>query len=350
MADLNKILIDSEGIKEKWTNYLAFPYARAYAKALIQFKETKGAQDKLSAQRAEFGLLALTICSGGVLTHVFAQTAWKAVAANKALNVICNNNMQKAFSVAHFASNNKVANFVVGAVWDTGSKVIDDKTKTLFEENSVNFPSTQQWLTETDALTSLMGFVIECYLKYQDTARNIFNNSKLTTAERDDAASKLTGSKFANPPSQSTVNEARVAMEIELLFYLRVVMDLDFVQQITGGVAGGVGGSVTPGPKVDIKPMPGSPEYPQPYNRSHATPQGIGTIDVQQIGYNPLGRAFYDKINTLHTTLYGNNMLSSRNWDDFFNATMNQEAFMAANRAISTLESAGMTRFQQSIH
>lgn len=350
MSDLTTILQNSEDMKTKWTTYVAFPYSRAYANALLAFKDTKGAQDKLNAKKAELGLLALTICSGGVLTHVFAQTAWKAVLKNKALDVICANNMEKAFNVAHFVSTNKAANFVVGGLWDTGAHLLDAKTKAAFNQSSASFPSTQQWKTETDALTSLMGFVNECYLKYRDAARSVFGNSNLSGAQRETAIKQLTGSNFAKPPSESPIDETKVSNEIELLFYLRIVMDLDYVQEFSAYAAGGVGGSSQEGPKVSIQQMPGDKNYPKPISNVYVSPGGrSGSVSGQNIGYEDLGRAFYDKINVLHKILYGKELLTSKNWDDFFNATMNKTSFLAAHQAIQTLETQGMTRFKKTL-
>lgn len=58
MPTLNEILEDSNDIRTKWTMFLARPYARAYATALKGFNDTKGAQDKLNSQKADFGVLA----------------------------------------------------------------------------------------------------------------------------------------------------------------------------------------------------------------------------------------------------------------------------------------------------
>ncbi len=350
MAELSTILENSNDMKEKWTTYLAFPYANAYASAIAQFKATKGAQDKLDANKAEYGLLALSICSGGVLTHVFAQTAWKAVVAEKGLSVICNKNWEKAFNVAHFASTNKVANFVVGGLWDTGANLLDTQTKNLFEQTTASFPSTQEWLTEIKVLTSLMGFVNECYLKYRDTARSLFSNPKLTAPQREEAVRKLTASKFANPPSKSFVKESTVAMEIELLLYLRIIMDLDYTQTFNYGVAGGYGASGGEGKKTGISALPGTDSYPKPYTNVKASPQGVGTVSGLKIGYQDLGRAFYDKTNSLYKSLgYGDKLLDSAQFGEMWNATMTESSFRAAYQALLKLETQGMHRFIQTV-
>lgn len=350
MSDLSTILQNSNDMEKKWTTYVAFPYSRAYASALSNFKATKGAQDKLNAKKAELSVLALTICSGGVLTHVFAQTAWKAVAANKALDIIANKNMEKAFNVAHFVSTNKVANFVVGGLWDAGAKFVDTKTKKLFEETPANFPSVQKWKTETDALTSLMGFVNECYLKYRDTARNVFGNSKLNEKERNLAVGKLVGSNFANPPSSSPINETQVTQEIELLLYLQHVLDLDYSQKISGYVAGGYGGKGQFGEKKDIKAMPDSKHYPKPYSKVHKSPGGrSGYVESLNVGYNELGKAFYDKINDLHKKLFGKNLLKTEKWADYSSVAIDQKSFLACYQTIKTLESRGLTRFKKTL-
>ena len=335
MADLDKILQDSNDIKAKWTTFLAFPYARAFANALTETKKTADAQKVMNAKKAEFGLLALSICSGGVLTQVFAQTTWKAVASAKALDVICAKNWEKAFKVAHFTSTNKVANFVVGGLWDTGAKLIDDKTKKLFAQTSASFPSTQKWKNETAALTSLVGFVNECYLKYRDTARNIFGNSKLSTTERDSAIKKLTSSKFAKPPSFSTVDESKVAQEIELLFYLRMIMDLDFLS---------VG---YPGKMVDIKEAPNSAKYPKKkIVKSH---YGNSVDPSTLVRYKELGMAYYRKVNKLHKALFKTKLLDSEEVIDIWSAKIDKKAFEDSFKAIQKLEERGMTRFRKSL-
>lgn len=343
MPDLQRILEDSNDMKEKWNMFMAYPYARSYATALMQFREVREAQSKLNAQRAEFGMLALTICSGGILTHVFAQTAWRAVAANAAINIICRNNMERAFRVAHYVSNNAVGKFTIGALWDAGEDLVKRQTKSLFEQNAANFPSAQQWQTETAALTSLMSFVGECYTKYRDAARHIFANRDLNEARRNQAVEMLTNSNFAKAPSGSSINEDRVAKEIELLFHLRVVMDLDYTQTVRTAVRSE---GLIEGRRVGIEAMPGTPNYPT----SSLRHDGIGGFQGTVIGYRDLGMAFYERINRLHRELYGRPLLSSSNITDIWNASMNQRSFLASHQAIGTLENAGMSRFRQSLN
>lgn len=345
MTTLSEILENSNDMKTKWTNYVAFPYSRSYATALKGFTDTKGAQDKLNSQKADFGVLALSICSGGILTQVFAQTAWKAVAAKKALDVICDKNWEKAFKVADFVSNNKAANFIVGALWDTGAKLIDDKTKKLFDQNSSNFPSTQKWQTETDALTSLMGFVDDCYIKFRDTARSVYNNTSLNPSELADAVNKLTKSKFANPPSAAIVIETRVAMEIELLFHLQVVMDLDYMQDIRTSIKND---GVIKGAKHRIQTAPTAQDYPSTKITPKPAMSG-GGFTGQELGYDDLGAAFYDKINSLHKSIFNTNLLNSKGFADIWNCTINKESFDAAYRAMGSLEQQGLSRVQKSL-
>ncbi len=349
MPELTTVLDNSVDMKTRWELYHAYPYARAFAKALSNYKETGEAQKKLDAEKTELCMMALTICSGGVLTHVFAQTTWKAVAVAKTLDVICKNNMNQAFAAAHFVSSNKVANFIVGGLWDAGGKILEGKTKKLFEETRGNFPSTQKWTTETDALTSLVQFVGECFLKYRDTARHIFANSKLTTAQRDAAIATLTSSKFAKAPKSSQVNEKQLAKEIELLMYLRMIQDLDYTQTWTHtpsmGMHGGSGMSY--GQKKSIDMSPDDSKYPKSHSKMG---KGVfASSSGMSIGYKDLGKSYYNKINKLYGELFGSKLLDSAWAIDFFNATIDKKAFNAAHGAIKRLGMKGLQRFNATL-
>lgn len=240
-------------------------------------------------------------------------------------------------------TNNKAANFIVGGLWDTGAKILDDKIKKSFEQNSANFPAAQKWQTETDALTSLEDFVDNCYIKYRDTAKSLFKDSKLSGSQQTDAVNKLTSSKFATPPSSAIVNETRVAMEIELLFHLQVVMDLDYIQDVRTSLKHD---GIIKGQKRRIAAAPGTAEYPT--TKLNPAPQLAG-FTGQEVGYDDLGMAFYERINTLHKSLFNTNLLKSKEFGDIWNASMNKQSFDSAYRAMGTLEQQGLSRVKRSL-
>ncbi len=352
MTEFENIMSYSHDCRAKWEIRVAHPFARAYAKALKNFEKTEQAQNKLQKSRADLGLLVLTICSGGLISHVFAQTAWKAVLKTQVIDKVFFANKDEAFRKAHFISENKVADFIAGEIWSRGGKSINQKIRSSFLETTANYPSTQKWTTETDALTSLEDFVGDCYLKYRDLVRSVFNTSYISESEKQLEIKRLLNTKFANPPSFYTVNESQVAEEMELMMYLKVVLDTDYTQTYDGYVgpnrAGGKRPNFDKGARIAVAEMPGTKNYPTPIHNSqkmghHTHQSGIN------VGYNELGKAYFTKINQLHNKLFGAPLLTQRLLD-FGDVEMNKEKLTKAYQAVQKLEKKGMGRFMSSLN
>src|SRR5688572_15120012 len=114
--------IDSiDKVENKWMLYTINPYSMAYDDALEAFKkklEEQKEEDKAESLLLSLAMLALSLCGGGILTAAFGSAAIKTIAVDAATNVICNNNMERAFKAAHFIATNKTATFVAGKLWD----------------------------------------------------------------------------------------------------------------------------------------------------------------------------------------------------------------------------------------
>ncbi|HYO07215.1 MAG TPA: hypothetical protein VER14_09540 [Phototrophicaceae bacterium] len=344
MSDLDKLLQNTEDFTLAWENYLVLPYGSAYSQAYENYKDTKAAQTMLDKEKTEWCIFAFSICAGGVLTHVFAQTAWKAVASDVILNEICKRNWDKAFQVAHFASTNKLANFAVGSAWDTGAQFLSDKTKTLFEQNSTQFPSTKNIQTPLQVQNSLKIFLNECIMRYRAAARDIAGKSNIPDIVRKNWYKSLNLSSLANPPSQPIFKQEVVAQEIELLFYLRMIMDLDYVAEyeFDEGPRGSTRRQLVSEKSIDV--APDDEKYPTYQSKMNTFSYGYSRVE-----YKDLGRAIYDRVNELHRNLLKKDLLDSKRWNEKWNATISKNAFNAAYNAMLNLDRLGEIRFKNSL-
>ena len=101
-----------------WQRNFVLPYGSAYVIGRRSFQDNLDKQKKADEERqrriAALAMFALSLCGGSILTHVFGSACAKTLAGKVALDVICKGEMNRAFKVASFVSENKTAEFAVG--------------------------------------------------------------------------------------------------------------------------------------------------------------------------------------------------------------------------------------------
>jgi hypothetical protein len=276
---INSFTSDLENIQDKYKLHFINPYFRAYEQAMTKFNAAVEAQKKADQAMLELVFSAFSLAGGQIVTKVFAGATLKSVAKNFTLNVICNNNLERAFKVAAFVEGNPTASFIVGKLWDTGQSKLTAKAQEMLKGTVANFPSFKKALANPSVVKShLEDFIGEAKIKAHDAAADIRENPRLSESEKIAAVKVLAASPFCTPSTKS-LDEAQLAIDIELTFWMTTILGLDRVATLV------VGHQNWPTTKsIDV--LPSSKDYPD-----HLTPTWQKSkVSTCQQRKTPLGR------------------------------------------------------------
>lgn len=291
-----------ERAKNNWIRNFVLPYGSAFNTAHVSFHEVLRKQreaDEAARQRyLQLAMFALSFAGGSVLTSVFGSAALKSAAADVAVDVICRNEWEKAFKVAHFVSENKTAQFALGSLWDQAGSLLTEKLKSSLAETTGNFPALGQFAQQPLNLQNQLEiWVRDVYDKVLTAGSEIAaqgsENDPLTVAR----LTQLMMAPFFIYAPTSRLDENKTAVSIELSFFLKYLTDLDYLA--TGHWADtGRGGSmrkvVTSRKAIDVNPL--SKDYPK-YKMS-----GMG--DFQEVGYQQVGEIIENRIDELNKAVF----------------------------------------------
>jgi len=343
MADpITNFITDIPAKERKWKNHTITPFAKAWINAFENFKETmkqqKDADEAAQKLKFELAMLALSLCGGGLLTAAFGTAAAKTLATNAALDVICRNNMQRAFKAANYVATNQTASFIAGKLWDEAEKRVSDalgeKMKEKFAQNEAQFPSIGKFRTELDMYLSLDGFVSSAAEKVNDVAITIRDTVVIPTDLKLDQITKLSQSSFWRPPEKD-LDVAVLTDEIELSMYLNLVLESDKLvtyekasRRVSDGLGHGTEYYMRRSGRSDISESAGSANYPKPYG---------GWDSRSEIEYERIGDIIQDKLNELYTKKFRGKFHDGR-------SLKSQEAIFAAERTIGLLAATSIKR------
>jgi hypothetical protein len=341
MADpITNFIADIPHKERKWKNHTITPFAKAWINAFENFKQTlkdqKEADDAADKLKFELAMLALSLCSGGILTAAFGTAAAKTLATNAAVDIICRNNMERAFKAAHFVSTNKTASFIAGKVWDEAEKratdALTEQLKTKFAQNAASFPSIGKFRTELDMYLTLDGFVSTAAERVNDIAVHVRDHPSMPEQRKVDEIKKLATSPFWRP-SEKDLDIPVMTDEIELSMYMNLVLESDsletFERATRMGSHDGLGRAreyyYKSLGKSDITESAGSPNYPKP------------SSGEREIHYRRIGSIIQGKMNDLHRKKFGGKFHDGRKLGS-------QEAILAAERGIGLLAATSIKR------
>ena len=343
MADpITNFITDIPHKERKWKNHTIDPFAKAWIAAFGSFKTTLEAQKKAdeAAEKLKFELamLALSLCGGGLLTAAFGTTAAKTLATNAAIDIICRNNMDRAFKAANYVATNKTASFIAGKVWDEAEKratdALSEKLKEKFAQNEASFPSIAKFRTELDMYISLAGFVSNAAEKVNDIAVHIRDNTAMPVQRKHEEIAKLSVSGFWRPPEKN-LDISALSDEIELSMYLDLVMQSDKLviferasRRGSDGLGFGTEYYHKRTGRYDIAESAGSHTYPRTYNDRDGR---------SEIEYERIGGIIQDKMHELHRKKLGGKFYDGKRLD-------NQQAIFAAERSIGLLAASSIKR------
>lgn len=316
MADIYDNFQDQHAIAHNnWQRNFVLPYGSAYNTAHTSFMKTIQAQeaaDKAARERnLQIALFALSLCGGSILTSVFGSAVLKEVAGSVAVDVICKNEMERAFRVAAFVESNKTAQFALGKVWDEAESLIGNQLKSSFTENANNFPSLAKFVQEPQNVqNSLEMWVRDAYDRVMRAGNKINQNFSSDSDRKKQALQKLMSSQFFISAPAQRINEQAISIDIELTFFMKLVLDLDYLVAGYWEETGrGVNMKKVITSRTPIQKDPTSREYP---NTSKYYTHGT---NFETIEYKQIGDIIAKRINELHKSRFNSNFFGvSENW------------------------------------
>lgn len=286
----NAFATDLENIQDEYTVNFVNPYTRAYISARQSLQGTLQAQAKADKEAFEMALTIFTMLGGGMVTPVFAAAAVKAFAKEAALNTICKYNMERAFKVAGLIEANPLASYILGAAWDKADGAVRGKLKEMFEPKATTFPSLEKFVKEPLTIqTYLVDFVVEAKIKLHKTLAMYRDDATLTDQQKLEKLAELKSSPFCKPPAKLS-DEAGLANDIELTWYMMHVMDFD-TEVVTNKTRLNLI-TLIDEKEVIRRPVtdnPSSPSYPPNYSRCLRERQS----DFVQVEHCQYGEVIY---------------------------------------------------------
>lgn len=303
MANLyDKFQDEREKAKSFWDSF-AKNYGTAYNTAFKSFHAELKKQEQTRMKRREmmlsFAFFALSLTGGSILTQVFGKAVAKEVAGDVALDIICKNNMDKAFKAAHFVADNKTAQFAIGALWDEAGSQITNAVKNKLKENSSAFPALKKFASDPiNVQNKLENYIESAYRAMIDTGARFRDNSSESNSQ--EALAKLLKSPFIAAAPRVGLDTERTRIEIELTLFLRYLLELDFIQRyhyMDHGRSYRRNNLGTP------KPIDKSP-WSRGYPKYKVTSSGMGNVRYQEVNYRQIELNVEEHIEKLYKPIF----------------------------------------------
>ena len=282
--------------ENNWQQNFVLPYGSAYTTARAKFKETLDNQKKADEERqkriAALAMFALSLCGGSLLTHVFGSACAKTLAGQFVVDQICQREMNRAFKVVSFVNDNKTAQFAVGKLWDSGIELLPD-LKGKLAETTTNFPSLTKFAQEPQVLQNKLEQWVRSAYGYVLSAEEEISANVKDEKTKTAMITQLLEAPFIRAAPTREVPEDSIAEDIEFTFYMNVIRDLDYLEQVTFDERPR-GWTKKTKRLGSIDASPGSSEYPKHKNL------GWGGADYQHVAFDRFGDVLRDRVDELH--------------------------------------------------
>ncbi len=275
---------------DRWHIHVTWPYITAYTDAFDGYTKTIAAQAEADKARAELFVSVASIVTGSILMATVAQTSFRIIAGNAALNFVCDRNLVRTFNAMAVAAENKTLMFALGKTLDgikdkIGTEIKTDLTKAL--QAGTDIKSSNPLIKHIE----LESLLTKHKLAAIEAAERIDGEKSLPEATKAKAFAALLAAPICKPPT-SSVDSNMLSKKIELCFYLKAVLDSD---QLLDWPAyyGGERRMPTARP---IPQLPSAPDYPRPKPPT----TGAG----QTVGVERLAGVIRDRIDELHNAVF----------------------------------------------
>lgn len=313
MTEINKYITDLNNMERKWVDRVVDPYCLAYIDAYKKYSITLKKQDEYNKMKAEFAVFALSLMGGSILTVMFRKSSLPFAIKESSIEVMFKANSEKLLNMAIKLESSETASFVIGSLVTRGIKGAEKTIQKGIESNLKKVSdkaSTFEPSTPLEAKIQFTGYVRKMFIQAHDFAAYIRDDKSISDGIKEQIVSGLKKAPIFNPPlSVPETSRLDKAKDIELLFYMYLILQSDFLQT-THGVMNQGGGSTHSKNNGEITVLPSASDYPKEVTTSthtggHTFFFGIrtgGTIRRVTTGpaYKSQGKIIRKKIDELY--------------------------------------------------
>ena len=342
---VNNYLADLNNIARKWKNNVIDPFCLAYIDAHANYTKTLKKQkmlDKQQAkQQAELAYLALSLMGGSILTELFRKATVSLALKEAAISAMFKTNSMKAFNIMSGIESNSTANFIIGSLYANVSgqlkkEVVKGVQKSIKNTRSIQLKSPLEVRINFEHY--LRGIIIQA----ADFAKNIRDNQQIKDEDKNKIIQRLRSAPIANAPT-SPIGKPRAirAKDIELLFYMNLILNSDYLKTTIVSVNRGGSSTITKNHGA-IKTAPSSDSYPQSINTVKTTGFWIFsnsvTRTIKEPTYHPIGKALESRLEKLYKERTGNAFYQKDDSDvSILNGIMGRAEMIRAEEIIKKL-------------
>ena len=289
-----------------WIRFFIIPFHNAYIDAhrnfMAKIDEQKKADEAAQKRIAELAMTALAFCGGQLCTAVFASAALKTHAAQLTLDTLYKHNMNRTFTAVAFLTENKTAHLALGKLWEKGKDLLSSKLKKELEETNENYPSLADFTQEPQKLRNHLELWMRSIL-----AKVIAAEKEISTRNeqiRAVAVENLLDAPFLAQAPTKPLAGARTIEEIELAFYMRYMLELDYIAEghkVTRYMRGDNWDYEFVQKRTPINESPTSEKYPKDSRKGNDFTQvrfdRVGDIlrkRIDELAKSRLGSAFFE--------------------------------------------------------
>jgi hypothetical protein len=229
MGKIENYLSDLENAEDKYLVNWVLPYGSAYSIAYDSYKRTLDSQAAADKRLADFFITAASLGFGAGLGAMFGSAVLKTVVTDAALKVVCDRNMVRTFNVMARISAREPGRYLAGKAWELIEEKLDSKAKGLVRGMFQSLPLPSAPRTPQCFQNDLHQYVLRAKIAAYETAVNVRDSSKFSSAQKDQHADSFYQAPFFNnaPVKKVIPNESAAAEIIELSFYMTMAMNSD---------------------------------------------------------------------------------------------------------------------------
>ena len=229
-----------------WIRIFVLPFHNAYIDAHKNFMdkidEQKKADEEKQKRIAELAMLALTFAAASSVGRVRLGGAEDARGRDRG-GLPVRHNMNRTFTAIMFVAENKTAQLALGKLWDKGQDLLSSELKKN-GGNQQKFPSLADFALSACKNGQPPGEMGARRSRQVLAAENEISAQIKDPQRRATAIQNLLDAPFLSTAPEKPLAGARTIEEMELSFYMRYILDLDYIASghtTTSRCAGTVG-------------------------------------------------------------------------------------------------------------
>lgn len=308
---IDNYLADLEDVQDRYNRNWRNPISTIYANAHERFHETLNAQAKAETAAADLILLFTSVGFGGAMTALFGKAALNTVIAQGAIKQLAQRNLGRVGTAAQSVLTNAPIAYIAGESWKGLAKTVQTQSKGHIA-SLVTKPVVREGIRNPLAFKNdLDNWVLDCKNAAYALGRSVRDSAELNDAERSAFAEGFRNAPFFKyAPTLPVIKEIQKATDlVELMFYMVVVMNSDYLVETTIGHSGAHDYSRTR-TLGSVSERASGPNYPK---ESHQHSRGLGYSrdTLKYVDYRRPGHIFFfgseimDRANHLHKTYFG---------------------------------------------